>query len=105
MQQLQTQQTLLQDAQLTYRTILHQITTTLHPFAIQLGVPQTTKQVEANLQEQSQALKTLQKTYHLRDYQGSIDKFNRQIHDLAAVVPGFLTKAQKKGGQKLRQCR
>lgn len=40
-QQLQAQQSSLHTAQQQYRSILHQLTTTLHPFAIHLGIPQT----------------------------------------------------------------
>ena len=44
-QYLQSQQGALQTAQTQYRSILHQLTTAVHPFAIRLGLPQTSTQV------------------------------------------------------------
>lgn len=83
---LQAQQTALQTAQHQYHSILHQLTTTLHPVAMRLGTPQTSAQVEAQLQEQTQALKALKQTHQLSDRPGSIAKFERQLHDLSAIV-------------------
>jgi hypothetical protein len=85
-QHLQAQQTALQAAQQQYRTIVHQLTTTLHPFAIRLGTPQTTQQVELQLQEQMQALNQLKCTYQLSDKAGSLSKVERQLHDLSALL-------------------
>jgi len=85
-QHLQAQQQALQTAQTQYRSILHQLTTTLHPFAIHLGLPQTSTQVEAQLQAQTQALKSVKHSLQLPDRPGSIPKFERQWHDLSASV-------------------
>lgn len=85
-QHLQAQQGALQTAQNQYRSILHQLTTTVHPFAIRLGLPQTSTQVEAQLQAQTQALKSLKHTLQLPDRPGSLPKFERQWHDLSASV-------------------
>jgi hypothetical protein len=65
---------------------LHQLTTTLHPFAIRLGIPQTSKRVESEFQQQATILNTLKQTYQLSDKPDSLSKFERQRHDLAAVV-------------------
>jgi hypothetical protein len=85
-QQLQVQQSGLEKAQAQYRSILHQLTTTLHPFAIRLGIPQTSKRVESEFQQQATILNTLKQTYQLSDKPDSLSKFERQRHDLAAVV-------------------
>ena len=62
-QQLQVQQSGLEQAQAQYRSRLHQLTTTLHPFAIRLGIPQTSKRVESEFQQQATILSTLKQTY------------------------------------------
>lgn len=85
-QQLQAQQTALQTAQQQYRCVMHQLTTTLHPFAIRLGTPQTILSVATQLQAQLQVLKGLQRTQQLPDYAGSIPKVERQLQDLSAIV-------------------
>ena len=85
-QPLQVQQSGLEQAQTQYRSILHQLTTTLHPFAIRLGIPQTSKMIESEFQQQASILSTLKQTYQLLDKPGSLSKFERQRHDLAAVV-------------------
>jgi|SRR5579883_877914 len=85
-QHLQAQQGALQTAQTQYRSILHQLTTTVHPFAIRLGLPQTSTQVEAQLQAQTQALRSLKHTHQLPDRPGSLLKFERQWHDLSAGI-------------------
>jgi len=85
-QHLQAQQGALQTAQTQYRSILHQLTTTVHPFSIRLGLPQTRTQVEAQLQAQTQALKSLKHTLQLPDRPGTLPKFERQWHDLSASV-------------------
>jgi len=85
-QHLQAQQDALQSAQTQYRSILHQLTTTVHPFAMHLGLPQTSTQVEAQLQAQTQALKRLKHTHQLLDRPGSLLKFERQWHDLSAGI-------------------
>jgi len=85
-QQLQVQKSGLEQAQNQYRSILHQLTTTLHPFAIRLGIPQTSQRVESEFQQQATILSTLKQTYQLSDKPGSLAKFERQRHDLAAVV-------------------
>ncbi|PZV13926.1 MAG: hypothetical protein DCF22_09720 [Leptolyngbya sp.] len=71
-QQLQVQQSGLEKAQTQYRSILHQLTTTLHPFAIRLGIPQTSKMVESEFQQQATTLNTLKQTYQLSDKPGSL---------------------------------
>lgn len=85
-QQLQTQQTNLQIAQQQYHSVLHELTTILHPFAIHLIMPQTIAIVELRLQEQTTVLKRLKQIYHLPDKAGSVIKFERQLQDLSAVV-------------------
>lgn len=85
-QYLQAQQAALQTAQQQYRAIVHQLTTTLHPFAIRLETPQTSQSVELQLQDQIQALSELKRTYQLPDKAGSIAKVERQLHDLSALV-------------------
>jgi len=85
-QHLQAPQQALQTAQTQYRSILHQLTTRLHPFTLCLGLPQTSTQVEAALQAQTQALKNLKHTLQLPDRPGSLPKFERQAHDLSVSV-------------------
>ncbi len=85
-QQLQVQQSGLEQAQQQYRASLHQLTTTLHPFAIRLGLPQTSKMVATAFQQQATTLRALKQTDQLTDKPGSLSKFERQHHDLAAVV-------------------
>lgn len=85
-QQLQAQQTALQTAQQQYHAIVHQLTTSLHPFAIRLGTPQTSASVKTQLQAQLQALNHLKQTQQLSDKAGSIAKVERQLHDLSALV-------------------
>ncbi len=85
-QQLQAQQKALQTAQQQYRCVMHQLTTTLHPFAIRLGTPQTSLSVATQLQAQLQVLKGLQRIQQLPDYAGSIPKVERQLQDLSASV-------------------
>jgi Family of unknown function (DUF6399) len=85
-QHLQAQQQTLQTAQHEYRDCQHQLTTSLHPFAIRLGIPQTSAIVMAQLQAQIQVLKHLKSTHRLPDKPGSIPKFERQLHDLTASV-------------------
>jgi hypothetical protein len=85
-QHLQAQLTALQTAQQQYHAILHQLTSSLHPFAMGSGIAQTSTMVEAQLQAQIQALKQLKRTHQLPDQLGSIQKFERQLHDLSAIV-------------------
>ena len=85
-QNLQAQQTALQTAQQQYRAIVHQLTTTLHPFAIHLGTPQTSQSVALQLQDQIQALNELKRTYQLLDKAGCLPKVKRQLHDLSALI-------------------
>jgi hypothetical protein len=85
-QQLYTQQSALQTAQQQYRAIVCCLTTTLHPFAIDATMPQTSTGVQAQLQALTDALYHLKRTYSLSDKTGSIAKFERQLHDLSALV-------------------
>lgn len=85
-QQLQIQRTNLQTAQQQYHSVLHELTTILHPFSIHLIMPQTSAMAKLRLQEQTAELKRLKQTYHLLDRAGSVVKFERQLQDLSAVV-------------------
>jgi hypothetical protein len=84
--QLQAQQTVLTLAQKQYHECLHQISLTLHPWQVESGVPKTTPQVAALLQEHCQTLHQLKQTNNLPDHEGSIVKVERQIQNLSSLV-------------------
>jgi hypothetical protein len=84
--QLEAQATQLQAAQATYPQVLHQITTTLHPFAIATGQAQTTAQVCTQLQQQIQTLQQLQQTATAAEPTDCLDLFLQRLPDLTAGI-------------------
>lgn len=76
----------LQSAQADFRQHLIQLSLGLHPFDVEAQSAQTTQQVSLKLEQQVAKLKQFQKARQLKDATGSINKFNRQIDDLSAIV-------------------
>ena len=85
-QTLQSEVDNLHAAQADFRQHLRQISLGLHPFDVEAQSAQTTQQVSLKLEQQVVKLKQFQKIRQLKDASGSIDKFNRQIDDLSAIV-------------------
>jgi hypothetical protein len=83
---LQAEYDALQTAQSQFSEHLATISLRLHPFDIMTLGATTTQQVTIKLSQQVDALKQFQQQYQLKDAPGGIDKFNRQIDALAAVV-------------------
>lgn len=86
LQTLQNEVDHLHSTQTEFRQHLIQITLGLHPFDAEAHSIQTTQQVALKLEQQVAKLKQFQQTRQLKDASGSIDKFNRQIDDLSALV-------------------
>ena len=85
-QKLQGEVENLHAAQADFREHLIQISLGLHPFDVEAQSAQTTQQVSLKLEQRVAKLKQFQKAQQLKDAAGSIDKFNRQIDDLSAIV-------------------
>ena len=73
-------------AQSQFRQILMQISLELHPFDTTTLLVQSTLQVASGLHNQVEQLKQFRQEQNLQDNSGGIDKFKRQIDDLAQVV-------------------
>lgn len=85
-QTLQVEVDNLHAAQADFRQHLIQISLGLHPFEVEAQSAQTAQQVSLKLEQRVTKLKQFQKARQLKDAAGSIDKFNRQIDDLSAIV-------------------
>lgn len=90
-QQLQQQQAAMQATQANYHQQLQQLSLCVHPFAIDGSGFQTTAQVMVALQTPLQALKDLPLVTALPQSAAALDKFARQIPDLAAVINTWWT--------------
>lgn len=84
--QLETEQSLLQSSNRTYQDCFHRISTSLHPFALTDSSPQSSLQVKTLLLREVHQLKALKQAHRLKDQRDSINKFARQVQELAAVV-------------------
>jgi Family of unknown function (DUF6399)/IclR helix-turn-helix domain len=69
-----------------YRQRLETLSLTLHPFRIDDSTPQTSAQVESQVQAQVEAIEVLAHTQQLPDRQAAMKKVKKQVPDLAALV-------------------
>lgn len=79
------QQKRFEEGKEKYRSLLHGISKILHPFTI-TGIQKTTFGVIEEMQEQAQALSILGKEYDISDKNGRLEKFVRQIGNLANTI-------------------
>lgn len=85
-QELATEQTLTQKAQQTYHQALQQISTRIHPFAINGTGMQTALSVQAALEEPLKTLETLTQTWAIPKATKAIQSFKAQIPAMAMGV-------------------
>jgi len=69
-----------------YHNALQEISRSVHPFTIEDNSQQTSEQVEQALSNQALKLQEIAEKHTIADTQGSLDKFRRQIKDLASIV-------------------
>ncbi len=83
---LQTQLSLLQATQERYHHLLHQLSLSIHPFAIEDSGFQGAIAVIDSVQQHLQALKELAHSAHLPKLPQALDKFSCQAREMAAGV-------------------
>ena len=84
--QIETNQRLLQQSRFTYDNCCYRLSTCLHPFNLNQNRPQTTETVAMELQSILHTLKTLRQTHQLKDSRNGIRSMKNQIESLSAIV-------------------
>jgi hypothetical protein len=82
----QTEMERWQQVRSTYRGHLGAMSLLVHPFGVVNSTPQSTSEVEAQLQAEVEALQTLLETHGLPVKKTVLDKVRRQLAGLAAVI-------------------
>jgi Family of unknown function (DUF6399)/IclR helix-turn-helix domain len=75
-----------EEAHNTYRGLLETLSLTLHPFRISDSAPQTTAQVESQLQATVEAIEALAQCHQLPARYDAMTKVRKQVPALAALV-------------------
>ena len=75
-----------EEVQRTYRHHLETLSLTLHPFRITDSTPQTSKQVESQLQAAVEAIEALARRHQVSAHHRAIQKVRKQVPALAALV-------------------
>ncbi len=86
---LKQQEKCLQDIQTGhdyYHAALQKISLSVHPFNINNGEPQTSKDVVSRLQSCTEKFKEIAVLLSISDKRGALEKFSRQIDDIASIV-------------------
>src|SRR5262245_43157128 len=75
-----------EEAHRTYRDLLETLSLTLHPFRISDSAPQTSAQVESQLQAMGEAMATFAQRHQLPARHDAMTKVRKQVPALAALV-------------------
>ncbi len=89
--QYETELKTVQSGKEHYQDTLREISKAVHPFTVEDSRQQTSEQVENALNEQAQKLREIAENHDISDSQGSLDKFIRQIKDIACGVTAWWT--------------
>jgi len=76
----------LEQAKQAYSEIQQGISESVHAFSLNHSDPQTSAKVEEQLQHHAQMISQLAQAQGIEDNKGRLDKFKRQIKDIATIV-------------------
>jgi hypothetical protein len=83
---LQAQQQMLEPDHQDYTLSLHALSQAIHPFHLNTGEPQLALELPARLQVNLSTLERLSHTYAPTQSQAALQRWQRQISDLAAIL-------------------
>ncbi len=75
-----------EEAKQAFSEIQQGISESVHPFSLDQGGPQTSDKVEQQLQHHAQQISQLAQAQGIEDHKGRLDKFKKQIKDIATIV-------------------
>ncbi len=76
----------LEQAKRAFSEIQQGISASVHPFSLDPSSPQTSTKVEQQLQHHAQQMAQLAQAQGIEDNKGRLDKFKKQIKDIATIV-------------------
>jgi len=83
---IRTEQAIVRRGQSRYHEELHNFSKAVHPFSTNNSTPLTSENVEKTLRSVLCTLKTIAKDYEIKDNKKGLDKVEKQIGEIAALI-------------------
>jgi hypothetical protein len=88
-QQCEKQQNAIEQVKQSYSETQQTVSAAVHAFSVEDNTPQTSEQVESQLEEQAQRFEQIAEEQSIQDNKDAIGKFRRQIKDVASNVDAW----------------